>query len=354
MEARRVADDVGDIGADTRDGSSFGSADDMEATHNLRKGRDQGVTQDHSRDDFGPAGGDFGAAADDFGPQSDLTALTDGAVESPDPVPLARPPAHEPKPRAKPGVASGLDSPPAVEGNDLELGDPEDWDFFSDESLERGKVRSAKPQAEPTAAEHKLRRPPVDPLETYRPESVGEVSLAKRMGRGLGWLLTGALFATGLVRGVWSEGRLASPGPATVELGRLSAEGVEGRWVETLGLGWVYAVSGRLVNRTGESVVTGESVQVALLDSAGVRLDHQAVPAGLALARDSLRVSSGPALLAWQSRAAAALAWTQIPPGESLEFLVFLSEVPEEAAGFELENVVMEAVPYEARESGSD
>jgi predicted Zn finger-like uncharacterized protein len=240
---------------------------------------------------------------------------------------------------------------PAAEG---ELGEPEDWDFFSDDSLEDsglagavGSASSAAPAVVSQADASIAAGPGLDDCsdsEGLLVRSTADASV-RRVGRGVGWVITLGLLGLGIARGLvpWLQ-----PGAGVrtaVDLADFRAEQVRGHWVETSRSRVLYTVTGRLRNTTDRPAAPGAELKVSLLGPAGERLKLGAASAGVPTSQSDLRELPPARLQAVQRHAAWTLSVAPIEVGEAVPFLACFDEVPDDAARFLLELRDPESLP---------
>jgi hypothetical protein len=169
----------------------------------------------------------------------------------------------------------------------------------------------------------------------------------RRIGRGVGWVMTLGLLGLGIAQGLlpWLQ---AGAGVRTaVDLGDFRAERVRGQWVETSRFGVLYTVTGRLRNTADRPAPPGAELEVSLLGPAGERLDLPAAVAGVPAGQSDLRELSLGRLQAVQRHAAWALSVTPIGVGDTVPFLAWFDEVPDEAVRFRLRLRAPEIIPGE-------
>lgn len=231
-----------------------------------------------------------------------------------------------------------------------ELGEPENWNFFSDDSLEGGAARSAG--APSAAAIGRVALAPEGSLgETFEATSAGhdedydETSaaasklheIARYAGHTVGWGLTITLFGLGLVSGLWPTAQSMVETPQVIELQGVRIDSIRGSWVETARAGTLLEVTGVLHNRSRRPLELGELFQVALLSADGRRLDVTPAPAGTPLSESQVRELPKAELWSAQSRAAYALIRSPLKPGGQLPFQTLFADVPIQAVRFSIE-----------------
>ena len=280
------------------------------------------LTDPHAGEEVDAQGGiGFGGDEDasDFGEASDFSAPADN-VES---------------------VMQEDAAPVSIE----DVGEPEDWDFFSDESLE-----SVSP-LEPLDDAMSVAEAAVVPRMTHSGSGFAAVPSDSRSwlrglrgpGRMLGWVVTVALCGLGIGRGIFPVAPAGSTTATVVRLGDLEAREIRAVWLETARSTRLYVLHGRLLNGSARVLRAGDGTQVALLSSHGARLEIPAARAGVPLSEEQLRMLSADALAEAARGAAAQLAGTPLEPGQAVGFQAFFDDVPDEATSFLVE--MAERVP---------
>ncbi len=248
------------------------------------------------------------------------------ADEVPTPDPVAPP--RGPSPAAGPAPSE-------------EVGEPEDWDFFSDDSLEHpAAMDDARGRAMQAVGRDEAPRRPASrgpDLGNVASDTGSRFAFLLVAGRAVGWLVTLGLFGLGVARGVFHVADPTSAVPTSVDLGQFRAKSVSGRWLETVRATHLYAVSGLLVNESGRPLLPGDGLTVALRAPDGSPLDVTPARAGLPLTDQALRESSHGDLAEAAGDAARDLANMRLEPGEDILFLAFFDGVPDEATGFVVE-----------------
>ncbi len=281
---------------------------------------------------------DLGADADvesesDFGDMSDFSSHGDGPAPAPT-APAAAPAATQ---AAQKTAQTAPRTAPAQE-----IGEPEDWDFFSDDSQEDsslGSMDNAMGRVmEAVEDPSRMRAPARDPdLGSVGQEHGARLAGLRSIGRGLGWLATCGLLGLGIARGV-IDASTTTPQPMTgVDFGDFEAQQVRGAWLETARSTDVYAVSGDLVNDSTEARMPGTSLRVSLVSPDGSEIDHPAARAGLLIAEADLRELPAEDLAWAYQRAVSDLAVMRLEPGQAVRFQALFEGVPDEATGFVLE-----------------
>ncbi|HME73495.1 MAG TPA: zinc-ribbon domain-containing protein [Myxococcota bacterium] len=229
-----------------------------------------------------------------------------------------------------------------------ELGNPESWDFFAanearnevEPELAAGETAAgagaapAEPSAQGAAA-RKPRQASVRPVPVSRGAEVAAAPLsrlARLAGGALSALLLVALSALSLAPGSAPRVEL----PSSQKVGELALEELRGRLLENAVAGRLFVVSGRLRNPGLEPVSLGATVRVTLLRDQGQELMTAPALAGLAPSEAFVREESPERLQERLAASAAALAWTPLPPGESVAVTAVVENVPLEAQSFAL------------------
>lgn len=332
MDDSVSGDDDAGSGLDLADGPVSSAGIDSSG---IELAGDQVALEDEGQTGIGEAGSDFGEA-------SDFSSLAEEDEEEEN---EAAPPAAAAAP-----AASEASSAPAVTPD---VGEPEDWDFFSDESLEQpgdlgstadttGRAMEVGASSDPTRVSG-ASGPGLAPASMNMGPTVGALRWA---GRSIGWLITLALFGIGLGRGVLDIGAPVVQPINSVDLGDFRAEQVRGSWLETARSTRLFAVTGQLVNASSEPRYAGAGLHMALLSPDGAPLDRPAVRAGLPIPEAELRELSSPQLASRAEHAVMSLAYTGLEPGQAVRFQAYFDGIPDEATGFVLEMV--DEVPADA------
>lgn len=296
-------------------GSGLDLAGDPHAAEGVDAPTDNGFKGDDDTGDFGEAS-DFSALADDF----------EWDVEQEDAAAPARPTAHA-------SAAVSIE----------DMGEPEDWDFFSDESLEPPSslepmddaMARATAMTETGAA---LRATDPGPeFVAVQADSSPRLRGLRGAGRMLGWLVTVALCGLGIGRGVFQVAPAGSASAAVVDFGDLQVGEIRTLWLETARSTRMYVVHGRLLNDGSRVLRAGDDTRIALLSSQGERLEIAAARSGLPLSEEQLRMLSAGALAEAARVASSRLAGRLLEPGQAVEFQAFFDEVPDEATSFLVE-----------------
>ncbi|MEE8581298.1 MAG: zinc-ribbon domain-containing protein [Myxococcota bacterium] len=159
----------------------------------------------------------------------------------------------------------------------------------------------------------------------------------KRGGELVGWTLTAGLLVVGIIRGVMPADSAMSAGPETVVVeGGLEARRVEGHWVETLGSGTLFSITGELHNPGTTPVTPDQRIEVVLLDAEGDLLTHADSPIGLPLPEATVRELPRAERIRSSEFAARALAEFSIAAGDSVRFQALVEAVPDRAERFQL------------------
>jgi predicted Zn finger-like uncharacterized protein len=227
-----------------------------------------------------------------------------------------------------------------------DLGSPESWDFFaanearheseaelaSGETGAAGGVASAEPSAAGGAA-RKPRQASVRPLPVTRNPELQAPPLPRLVrlaGGALSALLLAALSALSLAPRSTPRDEL----PSSQKAGALALEELHGRLLDNAVAGRLFVVSGRLRNPASEPASLGGTLRVTLLGDHGQELATAAGVAGLTPSEAFLREESPERLQERLTASAASLAWTPLPPGESVGVAAVVEHVPLEARSF--------------------
>jgi hypothetical protein len=218
-----------------------------------------------------------------------------------------------------PAAASRAVSAPAQASSPRtgDLGSPVDWDF-----VDRGAGRPAAAAA--ALPPRTIYVAPAAPAAAAKPAREIPIAL-QRAGAAAGWLATAALCAIALSRGlapvapVSTAWRAPAPG--------LALEDVRGRWVDSVPLGRLYVVSGR-VHNTAATASALPPLVLELRDASGQAVGAP-IPLRGAAPPGSLREADASSLAAFGSDPAGGLA-----PGVTWEFEAAAWPLPDEAARF--------------------
>lgn len=266
----------------------------------------------------------------------------------------------------------GTDANPAIEeaghwapaagryaeaGASDDLGDPESWDFFGDESTGAsagaGATRSAPGAvlgrialttapadsvASLGAAAPDLTEWDDDPYEEVEETSGPGLVLRTigAVGHAVGWAITLSLVAIGGVSGFWSTAESLVSSPQDVRLGTIEARGMTGHWVDTARGETLLWVKGELVNGASAMTLLDGVLEVSLLDAQGRLLETDPQPAALALAEADVRELAPRSLRIAVDRAAWGLAHEPLTPNQPVTFHAVFDDVPSAAARFAL------------------
>ena len=266
-------------------------------------------------------GSDDGAG--DFGEATDFSALTEDAPSPPPAAPAA--------PAAAPAAA-----PPAQESSA-----DDDWDFFSDDSLEQPTLGSQDDAMgrvmEAVEDPSKLTRKSSGPELGAAPAPRSEHNGIKQVASAIGWLVTLGLIGVGVVRGVLDSSTAHARVPTSAQLGTFQAVEVSGTWLETVRSTQLYAISGQLVNEGTSPRFAGRGLRVALVSPGGSAIEGAAVSAGAPISQARLRELRSGSLARLRLQRIEELAGTRVEPGAAVPFLAVFERVPDEATGFVLE-----------------
>ena len=261
---------------------------------------------------------------------------------------------EEPEPASAAEGKSSSEAGSAAPVSDGELGEPEDWDFFSDDSLEesglRGSAASTPSEASAPARQMDSAMEAGPSLGGYS-DSEGALVQPKvdapirRIGRGVGWAITLGLLGLGIARGLLPRLQPGAGVPTAVDLGDFRAERVGGHWVETSSSDVLYKVTGQLRNTADWPAAPRAELEVKLLGPAGESLDLPAALAGVPMRDPDLRELPIERLRAIQRHAGWALSVTPVGVGETVPFAAWFDEVPDEAARFLLTLRASDPIP---------
>jgi predicted Zn finger-like uncharacterized protein len=228
----------------------------------------------------------------------------------------------------------------ALSGEDV--GEPEDWDFFSDESLEQPSTFESMDNAmgramdaveADTTGESASGGPDLASVRA-RAKSRGGL---RSLGHALGWMLTLGLLAVGISGGVFDLVPQHGLASAVVDLGDFEARQLRGSWLETARSTRLYAVTGQLVNDSDRARSPGSGLSLVLLSEDGHRLDVPAARAGAPISEARLRELSAEDLAYVVDESVGRLAWLRLEPGQAATFQAVVDGVPDEATNFTLE-----------------
>lgn len=238
------------------------------------------------------------------------------------------------------------------ESSFAELGDPESWDLLSSSSGDLPPPRTTPaPRSEPAPRPQAQRAPsaPVEAVSAARaPASPAaaevlhsqpvlpavEISPALRVA---GWSATAALTTLVALLCLLPTAGVGAFRPRSVSVGPLVVEKLSARWVDNALAGPIWVVSGELHNPTSERHALGVAVDVALLDSAGDRIEGALATAQPALALARLREEDPEQLRDDASRAAADLAARLLEGDARVAFDAVFASAPAGAARFAVE-----------------
>lgn len=238
----------------------------------------------------------------------------------------------------QPGAGAAVAAPGAEE-----VAEPEDWDFFSDESEETPALASRDDTLDrimlavedPSPLRARARGPELGASRSDRPARL-QAGLASA-GRALGWIVTCGLLGLGIARGVVDVSAAGARPITSVELGPFAARQVTGKWLETARSTHLYAVSGQLVNDDRVVRTPGRGLRVALMSPQGERLEVPAAAVGVPMDETRLRELPARELAMAAERAASELASFRVAPGRAVPFLALFDGIPDGATGFVIE-----------------
>lgn len=244
---------------------------------------------------------------------------------------------------ARDAVHQLLDSAPQPQAQpDSDLGDPENWDFFSDDAVpdSTAAAQAALPApalASPSTAD--VRAEIGDGLDAYVPQTDSSsrtgVWLAAA-GRAAGWTLTLGLLLVGGVYGLFPEFQPIGGRTSDLRVGDLRVSGIESVWLDNARSGPILTIAGVLHNPSPTDGKAVDGLSVELLDDQGVPLEVEPGYAGRPLDEDVLRQLPADTLLRVHAGSVADLGEATLQPGESLPFAVLFPVVPAEARRFQV------------------
>ncbi|MEE2673455.1 MAG: zinc-ribbon domain-containing protein [Myxococcota bacterium] len=271
-----------------------------------------------------------------FGEASDFSALADE-------IGWEEPPADTAATSAQP--ESPASAPVGIE----DVGEPEDWDFFSDASVDCPAPLEPTDEALIQAlalseADAALGATGSGTQFVAAPsESRSRHRTLRGAGRAGGWLVTVALCILGIGRGVFQTPPAGLATAAVIDLGDLEVGEIRAVWLETARATRMYVVHGRLLNDGSRGLGVGDVPRIVLLSSQGERLEVAAARSGLPLSEEQLRLLPAQALAEAGRNAASLLAATRLEPGQAVGIQAFFDVVPDQAMSFVVE--VAEPLP---------
>ena len=231
--------------------------------------------------------------------------------------------------------ADQLAESPGEDAIDSDLGNPEDWDFFSDESLESEAAAEAVPSVEiPEVEPAPAVESPVEPA--FAPETTD--GWLGHVVSGVGWTVVAALLGFGLYVGLQPPGVEAIAPSRPQVIGGLRVEAISWRWLDTAHHGKVLALSGRFRNMTAD-FVQAKPMQVALYQRDGTRLSQLSAWVATGIAPDAIRQLEPEPLAEAVEQGARALWRTPVPSRGHVPFVALLEHVPPAAERARLEVV---------------
>lgn len=230
-------------------------------------------------------------------------------------------------------------------GRSDELGDPESWDFFDDDTpTAPSPPRSPSPQGVALGrmgvvpAARTARAATIGPADDFDESGwAGQSRLAhvlEAAGRMVGWTIVIVAFSLGLASGLWTTAESFVAGERTAALGSVEAVDMRAQWVDTARAGRLLLVSGGLRNVTRRSVTVEGPIEIALLDRLGQALGVAPTALGVELAERQIRELPIEVLARMRAHAAQRLLGTSIPPGGQLPFQAVIFEPPPEGLRF--------------------
>jgi predicted Zn finger-like uncharacterized protein len=259
------------------------------------------------------------------------------------------------------GTAAEVDASVGVyasNGSSDDLGDPESWDLVgSDDASAKGSRGRAVNRSQGNAFGQGV-LDTAAAFETESPESIyedeiGEAPVWARhlggIGRVVGWAATIVMVAAALGLGLQREWQRWVQVPQVATAGPFIAETLSTGWVQTSRAGFVLVVEGQLRNDSGQPHWPG-ALQLALLDSAGVRLPSAPIRPGARLRETILRESTTSELTSHAQASIRRFSQTPLAAGEvrPFEAIVLEDELPETARRFLLEVGLPTTAPIKA------
>ena len=194
-------------------------------------------------------------------------------------------------------------------------------------------VAPSRAGSRPRPAEQETASTPAGP-ESGLAEALESFARSRPSARSVaGWAATAGLLLATVV------GALRPPPAVAPEVdlvGGLRAEEIRVRRVPHLSGADLLVVSGRVVNRGSGPRALGIPLEVRLLDSAGVPLEVEGAPAGIAVGEEVLREGALSGLIGAGEARARELGRQRLAPGEGARFDAVFAGVDERAARYEL------------------
>ncbi|MCP5040585.1 MAG: hypothetical protein GY944_06110 [bacterium] len=239
---------------------------------------------------------------------------------------------------------------PASDGSQEEaLEDPESWDFFGDGDGDVGGPPAGGAPADSFQEAASPRAGSVADAAGFEESTAqedwptldggGPISATARIFSALGWVAVCGLIVAGVFPALVDSFDPGVRAPVFVSIGDMRAANVRGQWLETASAGTVYVVSGDLLNPGTRAAAPQLALEVSLLDERGSDLDLPTALAGRDIAFDDLRELPAAGLAAFEQRAAGALVWGEIAPGQSARFAAVFVGLPDQATHFQLRGV---------------
>jgi len=238
-----------------------------------------------------------------------------------------------------------------------ELGEPESWDLFGDDSLDHNPM--ASPPVEADAARTAIGRTELVPQGSLDAEIASEAASKESVtsphphgagehappalwrsfavaGNTVGWAATASLALVALTSGLFSSSGPMVSGERSIEVAGFRAQDVKAEWVDTLGVGTLLVVSGQLESLAARTRVGDSPLQVVLLAADGSTLDIEPAPLGRSLSESDLRELPSEEL--WRARddAAEGFAEQRVSPGQPSVFQALFADVPDTAMRMDL------------------
>jgi hypothetical protein len=274
----------------------------------------------------------------DFGSVDDFSSLME--EDDAAPVDLAGEIESEMQIEDSAAASTGVYASP---GTTDDLGDPESWDLVGSDDLAVSKRSTGSSEGSLAKAPPSVEDSFDDDSETLAyADDVGPASkwvgAFASVGRGLGWAVTIAMVGAVLFFGLSREWNRGAQTIQAVSMGGLTATTTNAVWVETSRAGYVLVVEGQLRNDGADPLWPG-TVQLALLDTAGLRLLEEPIRVGQPMSEVVLREGSAAELVATAEQASLEFRATPIAPGETrvFEAIALEDQLPEGASRMLLE-----------------
>lgn len=238
----------------------------------------------------------------------------------------------------------------AAAGRRDDLGDPESWDFFGDQTAAPGDgspssvlgriALASVPASETTDFASALDGSEWDDDGYDEATATTTPGVVERsivwIGHSIGWSATVLLASVVVISGFWTTAQSLVTSSQVVRFGSFEARELQGHWIDTARGETLLRVSGQLVNMDAGTATLGGLLEVSLVDGDGNHLALDPQPAGEALPVADLRELSPAAMRIVVDRAAFSLAHRPIAPSEVVPFQTLFQDVPTRAARFAL------------------